>query len=51
MKKLFIIALATSLFACKKEAPIDYAIISGSVLNTVGPESLSINANVFFYSF
>ncbi|GAA4232385.1 hypothetical protein GCM10022291_07110 [Postechiella marina] len=44
MKKIFIIALATSLFACKKEALIDYAIISGSVLNTVGSESLSINA-------
>lgn len=44
MKKLLIIIIAASTIACKNEPPVDYAIISGTVLNTTNPKSLSINA-------
>ncbi|MEP5341301.1 MAG: TlpA disulfide reductase family protein [Algibacter sp.] len=44
MKKLLIIIIAVSAIACKNSEPIDYAIISGTVLNTAGPKTLSINA-------
>ena len=44
MKKLLIIIIAVSLMACKNEPSVNYAIISGTLLNPTGSEALSINA-------
>lgn len=44
MKKLLFITFIVSTIACKSKPTANYAIISGTVLNTTGPETLSINA-------
>ena len=43
MKKLFFLALAIALIACKEEPKVDYAIISGKITNKT-TENLSINS-------
>lgn len=44
MKKFLILVLAFTVMACKKTPPVNYAIISGTILNATGQEPLSINA-------
>ncbi len=38
MKKLLLILVAIAAISCKNEAPIDYAIVSGKILNTEAKE-------------
>ena len=44
MKNLLFLAIVTSMYACKTQPPVDYAIISGTIQNLPSTKDLSINA-------
>lgn len=42
MKKILIILIVVSAIACKKESKVDYAVLSGTIQNNLGPESVGL---------
>ena len=49
MKKLLILAFAITIVSCKKETPVDYAIVSGTVTNTSSEKLTLYNELDFSY--